>query len=276
MIRGIYTSGLGMTRETKRLDIVSNNLANASTTGFKSDGAVCGTFKKALNDVMVSGSRIDVANYTPDIVNTYTKFMSETFRIENYPEGFSPSEYISLNEKIVTVSPDGLIKAKTPGETFIVASDGERKVAVKIIVYTKVKEHAAEVNQDNLSIWVKYGIPDSNNIKGFDNGINAYWYNNPESEPFLSQLKFNIDKKTNTVTCIEAIYNSDIALENDCNYIKYIYNYSIINNAKRYVEKGLSTFNESLYFVQIYNNGIAYVSTQYFMSHGFYNGTGNQ
>lgn len=63
-----------MTRETKRLDIISNNLANASTTGFKSDGAVCGTFKKALSDVMVSGSRIDVANYTPDIVNTYTKF----------------------------------------------------------------------------------------------------------------------------------------------------------------------------------------------------------
>lgn len=80
MIRGIYTSGLGMTRETKRLDIVSNNLANASTTGFKSDGAVCGTFKKALNDVMVSGSRIDVANYTPDIVNTYTKFTQGSLR----------------------------------------------------------------------------------------------------------------------------------------------------------------------------------------------------
>ena len=80
MIRGIYTSGLGMTRETKRLDIVSNNLANASTTGFKSDGAVCGTFKKALNDVMVSGSRIDVANYTPDIVKTYTKFTQGSLR----------------------------------------------------------------------------------------------------------------------------------------------------------------------------------------------------
>lgn len=63
-----------MTRESKRLDIVSNNLANASTTAFKSDGAVCGTFKKALNDVMVSGSRVDIANYTPDIVNTYTNF----------------------------------------------------------------------------------------------------------------------------------------------------------------------------------------------------------
>lgn len=74
MIRGIYTSGLGMTRESKRLDIVSNNLANASTTAFKSDGAVCGTFKKALSDVMVSGSKIDIANYTPDVVNTYTKY----------------------------------------------------------------------------------------------------------------------------------------------------------------------------------------------------------
>lgn len=74
MIRGIYTSGLGMTRETKRLDIVSNNLANASTTGFKTDGTVQGTFKQKLDDVMVSGSRIDIANYTPDIVRSYTNY----------------------------------------------------------------------------------------------------------------------------------------------------------------------------------------------------------
>lgn len=74
MIRGIYTSGLGMTRETKRLDIISNNLANASTTGFKTDGTVQGTFKKKLDDVMVSGSRIDIANYTPDIVRSYTNY----------------------------------------------------------------------------------------------------------------------------------------------------------------------------------------------------------
>lgn len=74
MIRGIYTSGLGMTRETKRLDIVSNNLANASTTGFKTDGTIQGTFKKKLDDIMVSGSKIDVANYTPDVVRSYTNF----------------------------------------------------------------------------------------------------------------------------------------------------------------------------------------------------------
>ena len=74
MIRGIYTSGLGMTRETKRLDVISNNLANASTRGFKADGTVQGTFKKQLDDIMVSGSKIDIANYTPDVVNSYTNF----------------------------------------------------------------------------------------------------------------------------------------------------------------------------------------------------------
>lgn len=74
MIRGIYTSGLGMIKETKRMDVVSNNLANASTNAFKSDGVVSGTFKKALSDVNISGSRLDIANYTPDAVRTYTKY----------------------------------------------------------------------------------------------------------------------------------------------------------------------------------------------------------
>ena len=31
MIRGLYTSGLGMMKETKRLDVIANNLANANT-----------------------------------------------------------------------------------------------------------------------------------------------------------------------------------------------------------------------------------------------------
>lgn len=74
MIRGIYTSGLGMVRETKKLDIVSNNLANASTNAFKTQGVTSGTFKKALDDVVVSGNKVDIANYTPDILNTFTNF----------------------------------------------------------------------------------------------------------------------------------------------------------------------------------------------------------
>lgn len=74
MIRGLYTSGLGMTRETKRMDVIANNLANASTNAFKADGTVCGTFAEMLQNVQVGKSTIDIANYTPDVTMTYTKY----------------------------------------------------------------------------------------------------------------------------------------------------------------------------------------------------------
>jgi len=80
MIRGIYTSGLGMIRETKRLDVVSNNLANASTTGFKTAGTVQGNFKKQLDDIIVAGNKIDIANYTPDLVSAYTNYTQGSLR----------------------------------------------------------------------------------------------------------------------------------------------------------------------------------------------------
>lgn len=120
MIRGIYTSGLGMTRETKRLDIVSNNLANASTTAFKSDGSVCGTFKKALNDVMVAGSRIDIANYTPDVVNTYTNFTQGSL----YSTGNATDLAISNdNNAFFTVEDDNGNRFYTRDGAFVIDKD---------------------------------------------------------------------------------------------------------------------------------------------------------
>ena len=74
MIRGLYTSGMGMERETKRLDVIANNLANASTNGFKTSGTTNGVFSKILEDVKVGTTRIDISNYSPDVVSTYTDF----------------------------------------------------------------------------------------------------------------------------------------------------------------------------------------------------------
>lgn len=74
MIRGLYTSGLGMERETKRLDVIANNLANASTNGFKTSGTTNGTFSKILEKVTVGSSQLEMSNYSPDVVDTYTNF----------------------------------------------------------------------------------------------------------------------------------------------------------------------------------------------------------
>ena len=48
MWRGLYTAATGMITEMKRTDVISNNIANAATTGYKRDVAVHSEFDKML------------------------------------------------------------------------------------------------------------------------------------------------------------------------------------------------------------------------------------
>lgn len=48
MIRGIYAAGSGMMAEAVRTDVIANNLANASTAGYKKDIAVSKDFRSML------------------------------------------------------------------------------------------------------------------------------------------------------------------------------------------------------------------------------------
>lgn len=48
MVRGLYTAWTGMVNEQKRLDIVSNNLANASAIGYKKDSVTNQSFDHHL------------------------------------------------------------------------------------------------------------------------------------------------------------------------------------------------------------------------------------
>lgn len=50
MVRGLYTACTGMTVQAKKLDIISNDMANANTTGYKKDVAIMSSF----NDVLMS------------------------------------------------------------------------------------------------------------------------------------------------------------------------------------------------------------------------------
>ena len=40
MVKGLYTAYTGMINEQNRMDIMTNNLANASTVGYKKDWLV--------------------------------------------------------------------------------------------------------------------------------------------------------------------------------------------------------------------------------------------
>ena len=48
MIRGLYTAALGMTTQMKKMDVVSNNIANSDVTGFKRDIVVTQSFSQEL------------------------------------------------------------------------------------------------------------------------------------------------------------------------------------------------------------------------------------
>lgn len=56
MIRGLYTSTLGMSKDEKRMEVISNNLANINTTGFKKDTAVSKSFSDVMTDVINDNS----------------------------------------------------------------------------------------------------------------------------------------------------------------------------------------------------------------------------
>lgn len=48
MVKGLYTAYTGMINEQHRMDVLTNNLANASTVGFKKEGATSQCFDEVL------------------------------------------------------------------------------------------------------------------------------------------------------------------------------------------------------------------------------------
>lgn len=60
MVRGLYTGWTGMENEQKRLDIISNNLANSATVGYKKEGVT----NQSFDDVLALKIRDESENFT--------------------------------------------------------------------------------------------------------------------------------------------------------------------------------------------------------------------
>jgi len=68
MTRGIYTAATGMNVQRERMDIVTNNIVNAETTGYKSDALITQTFDEVMleriNDPNISINGTDAGGYS--------------------------------------------------------------------------------------------------------------------------------------------------------------------------------------------------------------------
>lgn len=88
MVKGLYTAYTGMVNEQNRMDILTNNLANASTVGFKKEGATSQSFNDILTVKIKDSSigldnaqRIGTRNPGVRIGENYTDYTQGSFRI---------------------------------------------------------------------------------------------------------------------------------------------------------------------------------------------------
>ena len=88
MVKGLYTAYTGMLNEQNRMDIMTNNLANASTVGFKKEGSTSQSFDDVLTVKIKDSSiglqnvqKLGVKNPGVKIGENYTDYSQGSFRV---------------------------------------------------------------------------------------------------------------------------------------------------------------------------------------------------
>ena len=87
MVKGLYTAHTGMVNEMKRLDILTNNLANSDTTGYKKEGTTSRTFADEyaikVKDTSSYGlsQRIGSVSLGTHLGQVYTDWSSGSFKV---------------------------------------------------------------------------------------------------------------------------------------------------------------------------------------------------
>lgn len=88
MVKGLYTAYTGMVNEQRRLDVLSNNLANSTTTGYKKEGMVAQSFNDRLaikiKDTSVPGKMprgIGDITFGAKVGETYTNWDQGSIQI---------------------------------------------------------------------------------------------------------------------------------------------------------------------------------------------------
>ena len=138
MVRGLYTAWTGMVNEQKRLDVISNNMANSDTTGYKKQGVTSQSFDDELTlrihtDNEYSGIHrgIGYMNLGVKIGETYHDFSQgslretgNTYDLALSGEGFFTIEFTNKQGQTTTkYTRDGSFTVNTDG--YLVTKDGD-------------------------------------------------------------------------------------------------------------------------------------------------------
>lgn len=95
MVKGLYTAYTGMVNEQRRLDVLSNNLANADTNGYKKEGTTSQTFADELAIKIKDTSDYSIAkklgtmSMGVHIGETYTDYSQGNFEVTDNSTDFA-------------------------------------------------------------------------------------------------------------------------------------------------------------------------------------------
>lgn len=138
MLKGLYTAYTGMINEQNRMDVLTNNLANADTIGFKKEGATSQSFNSVFVDKIRDDSecldlarRIGAANPGVKIGEGYTDFSQGPLQVTDNSydvalggEGFFTIEFTNkAGETSTMYTRDGNFQLTREG--YLVTTDGD-------------------------------------------------------------------------------------------------------------------------------------------------------
>ncbi len=116
MFQGFYNATSGVLTQTRKLDVISNNMTNISTPGYKEDEMVIGNFSEVLEQ------RREGYNLTSgDAIGNVTYKVSADQNYINYTEGYiKPSK----NPLDFAIKGSGFFTVKTAEETVYTRNGG--------------------------------------------------------------------------------------------------------------------------------------------------------
>lgn len=137
MVKGLYTAYTGMRNEQQRMDILTNNLANSDTTGFKKEGVTSQSFDSLLayrikdSATPQDANRIGSMSLGVKIGEVYTdygqgplKVTDNTFDIALAGEGFFTIDFTNkAGETSTLYTRDGNFNMTKEG--YLVTQDGD-------------------------------------------------------------------------------------------------------------------------------------------------------
>lgn len=248
MLRGLYVAHTGLRNEQNRMDILTNNLANASTVGYKKEGSTSQAFSDVLavkikdqsvglgNTTVIGGNHLGVK-----IGENYVDYSQGSFRVTDntYDLGLSGKGFFALEftnsqgETSVKYTRAGDFTLTTEG--YLVNNDGaflldenSRRIQLNTLVDTRIDENGTIFQEDTEVATIQ--------VADFDN----YDYLKKYGETFFEPVEGATMKPGDAKVIQGTLEMSNIQVVNE------MVNLISITRAYETNQKIMQTYDESL------------------------------